>query len=551
MANDVKSYIQRVTSRLTEAFELNEFGTEEELYFWSLLSEIASRNQTPNFKEVVQTIDLIFGASVHCVYHGGDGEQLTLFRQMVQSGNIERVYKMIKGEAANSGNEKQFKIEFQEQLQNIEAQLDWRDDFRSPGTMMMNFGKCFYMPLYYEDQIWGIYVVGPYVTCPDRLQPKLAIVGRMLARWLNGMKDESNRDDKRYQLSAEKELGSIGTGSLDTDNLMRLYLGHLSRQLNSIGTAVIGISKIEANVEILSNFQMPKEILEIFNNDPEKGDELEKHLKLPLPASDATAEQQSISHLHAKLLKEELMNHNWYLISGYTSDAVTPDQSHNQDISESLQALVDLLDYRHTHAQFSDKLIKDYEALVRSFEKLSERTYWHTERVKAVALKFAEPLQLEQTETNELSVAARLHDIGYAAGSVLQSIDHMGLDLEHPQLSYDLIEDLPISDEVKQGVLTHHEWIDGSGTPRGATSEDIPWIGKLLGLAEFIVEFLERNQPQGSVEESENEQKITELTDALVERADQQFDMLLVPHAVEIVKSLGWKGCLKLGVDTE
>lgn len=552
MTHDVKSYVQRVASRLSEAFELNEFGTEEELYFWSLLAEIASRKETPTFKELVQTVDLIFGGSVHCVYRGNDGEQLTLFRQMVQPENIDRVYAVTKGEGAATDNKKQFKIEFQEQLRNLETQIEWNDDFRVSGKIMMNFGECFQLPLYNGDQFWGIYIVGPYVSCPERVQPKLAIVGRMLARWLELMREEAHRDTQRYQKSVQEELGgSIGTGSLNTGNLMKLYIGHLCSQLNSIGGAVMGRRKRDGNIEVLSNFQMPEEIMEIFRDDPQKGKELEEHLQLKLPSSSAPVEHQSINKLGARLLRQDLLDHNWYLITGYGSEIETKDQSGEDDKDRLIRALGDLLDYRDTHAQFSEKLISDYEALIRILEKRSNKTYWHTERVKAIALKLGEPLQLDQDELNDLALAARLHDIGYATGRILPSIDRMGLDLEHPQLSYDLIEDLPLSDDVKQGVLTHHEWIDGSGTPRGVTSDEIPWIGKLLGLSEFIVEFVERNQSEESVGGGEDEQHITELTNALVERADQHFDILLVPHAVDIVKNLGWKGCLKLGVDTE
>ena len=552
MANDVKSYVQRVASRLSEAFDFDEFGTDEELYFWSLLTEIASRKHPPTFKELVQTVDLIFGASVHCAYRGGVGEQLTLFRQMVQPENINRVYEATKGEGVAAKDKKQFKIEFQEQLQTLDSQLNWSDDFRISGNLRMNFGECFQFPLYDGEELWGIYVVGPYVSCPERMQPKLSIVGRMLAQWLEKMRVEEHQAAHWYHESVEKEFGGgTGTGSLNTESLLKLYLGHLGGQLNSLGVAVMGIRKSDGEVELLSEYQMPEPVLQLIK-DPERGREIEERQQMSLQDSEVRDEEHFISQLKAHRLREDLLGRNWYLVAAFSSEADEEPLDVNNNSGRLFDALGDVLDYRKTHAQFSEKLIDDYEALIRFLEKKSGGTYWHTERVKAFALKLAEPLHLDDQEQDDLLAAARLHDVGYAAGRILQSIDRMGLDLEHPQLSYDLINDLPLSDEVKDGVLSHHEWIDGSGSPNGVTGEEIPWIGKLLGLAEFIVEFVERSQSGEQVEDSgEEDQRINELTEALVERADQQFDIVLVPHAVEALKNLGWTGCLKLGTEEE
>lgn len=547
MVRDVRTYLQRVASRLSGAFEFEEFGTEEELYFWSLVSEIASREQVPNFKELVQVMDQIYGASVHCAYEGGDGESLTLFRQMVQSANVDRLFEIAKGEGASSGNKQEFRMEFEEQLQNLETQLPWKDDFRTSGSIMMSFGECRYLPLYQGDRFWGVYIVGPYVSCPEAVQPKLAIVGRLLAKWLQQIKDRDTQNRERYQESAQQELGAVGTGSLHTENLMKLFLGQITQQLQADGAAVLSAPHGEYERTVLSNFEIPDKLLNKLAESTETASKLEQQGQLSPEWS-----EHEINLLRARLINEEQSSDSWLLITGYQANEIK-EQSEIEvfvEIDALLQAVSHLVDYRRRHIDFTDRLIDDYEALIRHLEKDKPRTYLHTPRVRAFALEIGKPLGLEEQELETLSIAAGLHDVGYAAGTIIHSADRMGIDLEHPRLGYNLIDDLPLSEDVKQGVLTHHEWIDGSGTPKGVHGEDIPWTGKVLGLAEFIVDFVEHNQPSDVTEAEDHQQKINELTDALVERADQQFDMLLVPHAVDLVKRLGWKKCLTLGTDT-
>ena len=48
------------------------------------------------------------------------------------------------------------------------------------------------------------------------------------------------------------------------------------------------------------------------------------------------------------------------------------------------------------------------------------------------------------------------------------------------------LENLDIPQEIKDGILHHHERLDGSGYPKGIKNEKISLIGKILAVATFL-----------------------------------------------------------------
>jgi putative two-component system response regulator len=54
----------------------------------------------------------------------------------------------------------------------------------------------------------------------------------------------------------------------------------------------------------------------------------------------------------------------------------------------------------------------------------------------------------------------------------------------HPQISYDILKDIPFPWPVARIVLQHHERLDGSGYPQGLTGDDILPEAKVLAVAD-------------------------------------------------------------------
>ena len=54
----------------------------------------------------------------------------------------------------------------------------------------------------------------------------------------------------------------------------------------------------------------------------------------------------------------------------------------------------------------------------------------------------------------------------------------------HPTSGLELVRHLPLSYEVLNGILHHHERYDGSGYPMGLAGEEIPEFARILAIAD-------------------------------------------------------------------
>ena len=88
---------------------------------------------------------------------------------------------------------------------------------------------------------------------------------------------------------------------------------------------------------------------------------------------------------------------------------------------------------------------------------------------------------------------ARLHDIGKIVipESILES--KKGLSNEefdiiktHSRLGYDIVKDLGFNNFIAEGVLHHHENIDGTGYPCNIIGKDIPYIAKVIRVIDMF-----------------------------------------------------------------
>lgn len=145
-----------------------------------------------------------------------------------------------------------------------------------------------------------------------------------------------------------------------------------------------------------------------------------------------------------------------------------------------------------------NKVNKKYEnllyvvnCLINTIEAKSPVTYMHTERVCLYALKLGKSLNLSKKRLMLLKQAALLHDIGKLGipDSILNKPDRL-TDSEfqtiknHPQKGYDILKGAKELEPIANLVLCHHEKYDGSGYPNGLSGDDIPYLAKIITIAD-------------------------------------------------------------------
>jgi len=124
------------------------------------------------------------------------------------------------------------------------------------------------------------------------------------------------------------------------------------------------------------------------------------------------------------------------------------------------------------------------------FEK-SHETEEHTYRLQQLATQIGCAFELPDSVLDELALLATLHDIGKVAipeGIILKpgglSLKEWELVWKHPEIGYRIAGQFPELAPIAEAILTHHEWWNGRGYPRGLKGEDIPFISRIISIVD-------------------------------------------------------------------
>lgn len=536
MIKDLRSYFKIVAGRLTKAFAVEDFDMESEREFWSLAAEHISRKEPPKFIDIVHWMDLLYEAPIHFVYKKEqEAGKLSLYRRQVLVDNIKKIAG-VRGDNLSKGQQKKVR-EYEEELENLEKRIHYDEEFLSIGISSHSIGKCEHIPIYDEEELWGIYCAGPHVSSPDSIKAKLSIVSRILSNWMLELDKNRKKPAQDYQEKAGEVASDLGTGTLNIDRIANLMLGYLAKLNSASSGGIIELSK--GTPEFLAHFKMEGEAIQWVES-VISVDDTKAEIKTKLNDPDSPIPKDDDTQVELSELKTQ-----------YSRAIIFLGKKGNKGSGNSIETnisktLNDLLVYRRQNKEITNKLIDTYYKMLRELEKEKQRTYYHTPRMMALVERFSQLFGMDEEEQERLVLTARLHDVGYIVTQQLGNRMTVGAELEHPFIGGMLVEALPLNKEVKEGIKTHHEWINGSGTPQGLKGEDIPWTGKIIGLFEFVNEFIETHQDD---EDKSDTEWIEKLSEEIIERAENQFDMVLVPSAIELIKSLGWKACCTLGTN--
>ncbi len=142
-------------------------------------------------------------------------------------------------------------------------------------------------------------------------------------------------------------------------------------------------------------------------------------------------------------------------------------------------------------AELSGQAFGVLDALVTAINNKDHYTRQHSEEVAQLALFVAEELGYSSEMQRAVRMAAMLHDVGKIAvpDSILRHPGRLGEDeaaimRQHPVFGALIVRDIAHQDVVIGGVRHHHERYDGQGYPDGLRGDAIPWMGRLLAVAD-------------------------------------------------------------------
>lgn len=131
------------------------------------------------------------------------------------------------------------------------------------------------------------------------------------------------------------------------------------------------------------------------------------------------------------------------------------------------------------------------EALGSALDAKDAETEGHCQRVTAITILIARIMNVSQDQLRHIARGAFLHDIGKMGipDQVLRkpgplSPEEKQMMRRHCDIGHSVLKKIPFLKEAAEIVLSHQEFFDGTGYPRGLKGEEIPLGARIFAVAD-------------------------------------------------------------------
>jgi HD-GYP domain-containing protein (c-di-GMP phosphodiesterase class II) len=192
-------------------------------------------------------------------------------------------------------------------------------------------------------------------------------------------------------------------------------------------------------------------------------------------------------------------------------------------------------------------------ALTATIDAKDRYTRGHSARVAYLAARLAGAAGCEEALVDTARIAGLVHDIGKIGvpESVLGkrgrlSDDEFDQMKQHPVLGYEILKDIPQLGPALPGVLHHHERWDGHGYPEGRRGENIPYVARVLAVADAFDAMssdrtyrnaLTRRQVLAEIEQCAGSQLDPELARLFLTLDLREYDQMIERHRLHFAQA--------------
>ena len=177
-------------------------------------------------------------------------------------------------------------------------------------------------------------------------------------------------------------------------------------------------------------------------------------------------------------------------------------------------------------------------SLVRTLEARDSYTSGHSLRVCKLALQLADYIGLDEPSKKRLKLAAKLHDIGKVglAEGILNkpaklSDKEFDMVKEHPVVGERILRPIINNRAVLSAIRSHHERFDGGGYPDKLRGEEIPFLARLLTVADCYDALTTSRAYRGAMSQED-------ALNILHAGMNTQFDPHLVPPFIRMIREV-------------
>ncbi|MBL0712535.1 MAG: response regulator [Desulfosarcina sp.] len=175
-------------------------------------------------------------------------------------------------------------------------------------------------------------------------------------------------------------------------------------------------------------------------------------------------------------------------------------------------------------------------AFVKALEARDLYTQQHSERVARLSILIGKALDCTPEELDVLHFSGHLHDIGKIGIRDDILLKSGGLTDEeyekikaHPQIGANIVGQLGLWDREKDIIRYHHEHYDGTGYPSGLKGDQIPFLARILAVADVFDAMASGRSYRGKIDENT-------VLEMISKRAGTHFDPRVVETLIRLYR---------------
>jgi putative nucleotidyltransferase with HDIG domain len=189
-----------------------------------------------------------------------------------------------------------------------------------------------------------------------------------------------------------------------------------------------------------------------------------------------------------------------------------------------------------TYKELKKRYLDTIEALRLTVDAKDFYTRGHSDRVAYYAMKLGRAFNLSEDEIELLRLAGIFHDIGKigTADDILFKTDKLEYDeyeeiKKHPLKGAYILSAISMFQDVVPLVKYHHERVDGKGYPEGLKGEEIPFLARILSVADAFDAMTSDRKYRSKLE-------VEEAIEQFKVNAGTQFDAEVVNMLIKILE---------------
>ncbi|MBC8473512.1 MAG: HD domain-containing protein [Candidatus Omnitrophica bacterium] len=182
-----------------------------------------------------------------------------------------------------------------------------------------------------------------------------------------------------------------------------------------------------------------------------------------------------------------------YIYAGKLKTLKTPGGHHRISKSELLATLGHRALLREDSAGPSSVMLLSNVmlAMFNSLGRLGQSLSLHAQNVSRLCSEAAKAMAMDEKNIAIVKMAGLIHDIGHIGvdKDILLKKESLSTQeyesvKDHPKIGFQILDSIKDLKDVAAIVLQHHEWVDGTGYPKGLKGERIKKSARIISVAE-------------------------------------------------------------------